>query len=144
MKLIEFGFKMYHKYEAILKYLFFGVCTTIVNFIVHFSCLAVVNNVYLATSVSWAVAVFFAYLTNRILVFKSDAKGFAQILGEVSKFVGFRVASLGMEEGIMFVMVGLLSLNGVYVKVFAQILVILANYIFSKVFIFKKVKEEVC
>jgi len=144
MKLIDFGFKMYRKYESLLKYLFFGVCTTIVNFIVHFSCLAVVYNVYLATCVSWAVAVFFAYLTNRILVFKSETKGFKEIFSEVSKFVGFRVASLGMEEGIMLVMVGMLDLNGTYVKIFAQFLVIMANYAFSKLFIFRKVKEEGC
>jgi putative flippase GtrA len=58
--------------------------------------------------------------------------------------VGFRVASLGMEEGIMLVMVGMLNLNGTYVKIFAQFLVIMANYAFSKLFIFRKVKEEGC
>ena len=127
------------KYWGILSYLFFGVLTTVVNYIVYLPCYnllgisAAVSNV-----VAWAVAVAFAYLTNKPFVFKSNDWSAKAVIPELTKFVGSRIASGGLETLIIFVTVDLLTWNGNVMKLVTSVLVVIINYVASKLLVFKK------
>lgn len=136
---------LYHKYEEVINYLIVGVLTTIVSlgvkYLLLFTFLDASNAVELqiAVIISWVCAVAFAYVTNRIFVFKSKNKNYFK---EISSFVSGRILTLLMEMAIMWFFVTLLKLNtDFWVVVFTmicQVLITVANYILSKLFIFKK------
>lgn len=136
---------LYKKYEEIINYLIVGVLTTIVSLVVKWGLLFTVldpkNSLQLqvAVVISWIAAVVFAYITNRIFVFKSKSK---KILKEITSFFGARLLTLGLEMLIMWFFVTFLKLNSdlwvLMWTMMAQILVIIFNYIFSKLFVFKK------
>ena len=135
---------LYKKYEEVVLYLIMGVLATVVNlgvkYLLLFTILDASNGVELqiAIIISWIAAVLFAYFTNRTWVFKSknDNK-----LKEFISFVLARVSTLLMEMLIMWFFVTILKMNSnIWVIVWtivAQAVVIIANYIFSKLFIFK-------
>ena len=127
------------KYREIISYLFFGVLTTIVNFVVY---LPVYNILGLSASVSnmiaWVVAVVFAYFVNKIYVFRSLDWSRQTVIPELTKFVTARVLSGALETGILLVTVDILGWNGNIWKFVTQILVIISNYIFSKLIVFRK------
>ena len=139
---------IYEKHKEVVNYLIFGVLATVVNlgvkYLLLFTILDAANAVQLQISViiSWIAACLFAYFTNRIIVFKSKSK---EILKEVISFFTARIITLGMEMLIMFIFVTALGLNSdLWVAIwslFAQAVVIVSNYVFSKLIIFKK-KEE--
>ena len=81
-----------------------------------------------------------AYATNKSVVFRSDKKGAAQVLTEALSFYAGRLLTLLIEEAILFVFIDLAKLPNMPVKIIAQIIIIVLNYIISKVFIFKKTK----
>lgn len=135
------------------KYLVFGVLTTAVNFVVYFAVIAVLgDDMYLvANVVAWIAAVAFAYITNKLWVFESRSWKKDVLLKELGAFVSARLLSLGVEELGLFVAFNILrfdcltlkivgfSIGGdVLTKLFMQFLVIVLNYIFSKLVIFKK------
>ena len=117
----------YKKYKEVLLYLFFGGLTTVS---MHMD--PMVANIF-----SWILAVLFAYVTNRIWVFENTAKDVKGIIQEMISFFGGRVATLLMEEAVLYVGIKILFMNSIIVKVFAQVLVVIANYIISKLFVFK-------
>lgn len=136
---------LYHKYEEIINYLIVGVLTTVVSLAVKYGLLFTIleaDNAFelqLAIIISWIAAVSFAYITNRVFVFKSKNKN---ILKEIISFFGARVATLLMEMFIMWFFITLLKLDtDFYVLIFTfitQVLIMLGNYILSKLFVFKK------
>ena len=136
---------LYIKYKEIINYLIFGVLTTFVNLIVKyvllFTILDATKPIELQTAIiiSWIVAVLFAYFTNRKFVFESTTEN---KLKEFVSFVVARISTLLLEMLIMWFFVTLLKLNSdLYVVIFtliAQVAVIIGNYIFSKLFVFKK------
>ena len=144
-KIIE----LYKKYEEIINYLIIGVLTTFVNLAVKYALLFTVLNasdatqLQIAVVISWVVACIFAYITNRKIVFKSKSK---KILKEFTAFVSARLFTLFLEMLIMFVFVTLLTLNSnlwvVIWSLVAQIVVIVVNYVLSKLVIFKKEKKD--
>ena len=127
------------KYYDILAYLFFGVLTTVVNYIVYLPCYnslgfsAAVSNV-----IAWVVAVAFAYLTNKPFVFRSHDWSAKTVVPELTKFVGSRVASGALETGIIFVTVDCLLWNGNVMKLVTSVLVVILNYVASKLLVFRK------
>lgn len=137
--------ELYIKYKEIINYLIFGVLTTLVNlitkYILLFTILDPTNGFQLqiAIIISWIVAVIFAYFTNRKFVFESKNQN---KLKEFISFVVARIATLLLEMFIMCFFVTLLKLDSdLYVVIFtlvAQVAVIIGNYIFSKLFVFKK------
>ncbi len=136
---------IYRNHLEGMRYLVFGALATIINlgvkFLLLFTILDASNEFELQTAViiSWIVACVFAYFTNRVLVFKSNSD---KILKEAVSFVTARLVTLGMEMVIMFFFVTFLGLDSnLWVaiwSVFAQVVVILSNYVFSKLIIFKK------
>ena len=144
-KIIE----LYKKYEEVINYLIMGVLATVVNLGVKYALLFTIldasnaTQLQIAVVISWIAACLFAYVTNRIIVFKSKSK---EILKEFISFISARILTLGMEMLIMFIFVTALGLNSdlwvVIWSIVAQVVVIVANYIFSKLFIFKKGAEN--
>lgn len=127
------------KYWDILTYLFFGVLTTVVNYVIY---LPVYNILGLSAAVSntiaWVVAVAFAYLTNKPFVFKSHDWSAKTVIPELTKFVSCRVASGLAETVILLLTVDLLGWNGNIWKLVTSVLVVVLNYIASKLIVFKK------
>ena len=127
------------KYWDILLYLFFGVLTTLVYFLVYFP---LYNWIHLSGTLSnliaWAVSVAFAYLTNKPFVFKSHDWSAKTVIPDLSKFVGCRVGSGALETLVIFVTVDLLAWNGNIMKVLVSVAVVILNYVASKWFVFKQ------
>lgn len=138
---------LYKKYEEIVNYLIVGGLTTVVSLVTKWGLLFTVLDaksafqLQVAVIISWIAAVTFAYITNRIFVFKSKSKN---IIKEIISFFGARVLTLAMEMVIMWFFVTLLKLNSdTWVLVWTmvvQVLVTIFNYVFSKLFVFKKGK----
>ena len=127
------------KYWDIVSYLFFGVCTTIVNYLIYIPCYnfwgmsATVSNM-----IAWVVAVAFAYLTNKPFVFKSHDWSAKTVVPELTKFIGCRIGSGAAETLILFLAVDLLGWNGNIWKLVTQVMVVILNYIGSKLLVFRK------
>lgn len=136
---------LYKKYKEIINYLIFGGLTTVVNLVVKYALLFTIfdasNSIQLQISIviSWIIAVLFAYFTNRKYVFESKNQN---KLKEFINFVVARISTLLLEMLIMWFFVTLLKLNSdLYVIIFtiiSQVAVIVGNYVFSKLFVFKK------
>lgn len=127
------------KHWDIVTYLFFGVLTTAVNYAVYLPCYNLLGlNGAVSNVVAWIVAVAFAYLTNKPWVFKSHDWSLDTVLPELGKFVACRVGSGVLETGIIFVFVDWLGLDGNVFKLITSVLVVILNYIGSKLFVFKK------
>lgn len=133
--------KLYQKYKEIINYLIFGFLTTVVSlgtyYLLTMTLLDPNNPIELQITnvLSWIVAVNFAYFTNRKYVFNSKNKN---ILSEMIKFYLARIASLLIDMLLMYILVSRLKYNDKIMKIIVQIVVVVMNYIFSKVIIFKK------
>ena len=146
-RLFKVAIGTYKKYKEIFNYLVVGALTTVVSlaskWILLFTVLDAKDafQLQLAVIISWICAVIFAYFTNRIFVFYSQNKN---ILKEMIKFFGARVLTLVMEMVIMWFFVTLLKLNtDTWVMIWTiitQVLIMIFNYIFSKLIVFKKNK----
>lgn len=129
--------------KEVIMYLIFGVLTTVVSLLVYYGCIYTFLNpenavqLQIANIISWIAGVAFAYITNRKFVFESNE---SNQLKEISKFVTSRLATLFLDMIIMFIGVTCLYGNDKIVKLISQVLVIIGNYIFSKLFVFKKQK----
>lgn len=132
--------ELYKKYKEVINYLIFGVLTTIVSLIVYylsvFTFLDPNNAIQLqiANIVSWLAGVAFAYFTNRKFVFESKEQN---KLKEAGKFVTARLITLIMDMVIMYLGVTVLHFNDKIIKLISQVVIIVSNYIFSKLFVFK-------
>ena len=130
---------LFHKYYDVITYLVFGVLTTAVNYIVYLPCY---NLLHLGASVSnviaWVVAVAFAFLTNKPFVFRSHDWSAKVVLPELTKFVGTRLGSGALETLILFVTVDVLAWNGNVWKLVTSVLVVILNYVGSKLLVFTK------
>ena len=127
------------KHEEVVSYLFFGGLTTVVNYLVYLPCYNLLGfSGTVSNVVAWIAAVAFAYLTNKPFVFKSHDWSAKTVLPELTKFVGCRVGSGLLETAIIFVTVDLLGLNGNLIKVVTSVLVVVLNYVASKLVVFRK------
>jgi len=126
------------KYEELLLYLVFGFLTTVVNYLVYLllhndtSMLASAANV-----IAWIAAVAFAFVTNKPFVFKSHDWSFKILMPELGKFVSARLGSLLVETGIIFVFVDLLYWDGIIIKLVTSVIVVVLNYLASKLLVFR-------
>ena len=130
--------KIYQKYKTVILYLAFGSLTTLVNIIAYFSLTKIAGIPYLASNVmAWIVSVLFAYVTNRLFVFASKGQGAIFIIKECSTFIGCRLFSGLVDTTTMYVMIDLLHYNDLFVKIIANIIVIVLNYGLSKRIVFQ-------
>ena len=142
--------ELLEKYGEIIRYLIVGGLTTLVSLAIYYPLIWFVFDVgdelqhAAANTLSWIGAVAFAYVTNRIFVFKSKEKN---VFKEAAKFVSSRVGSFLVETGILLLFVNLLGfdqsvtlfgMSFMIMKIVAQLVVIVLNYVFGKLFVFKK------
>ena len=127
------------KYKDVILYLIFGVLTTIVNIVVYWLMAHPFDfGVMPSTITAWIVSVLFAYITNRTWVFQSSAKDVEEIVKEIISFVGCRLATGVLDWVCMFVFVDILHINDLLIKCGANVLVIVLNYVASKLLIFRR------
>ncbi len=141
LKCFKFIQPFYIKYKEILLYLLFGGLT----FVVSIGSFALFEQVLkmsplIANIFSWILAVAFAYITNRIWVFKDVAHGAAGIIKEIFAFFAGRAATLALEELILYIGITLMGFPSIAVKVVGQVVVIVSNYFISKIIVFKSKK----
>lgn len=134
---------LFKKYRELIQYGFWGVMTTLVNYIVYFGCTKLAGIDYLISNViAWCVAVIFAFLVNKVFVFRSKAWTGKKLLWEFSSFVSARVLSGVMETALLWLFVEQLHFSDSVIKIVAGVLVIIINYFFSKLIIFRKKEEK--
>ncbi len=127
------------KYWDVLAYLFFGVLTTAVNYLVYLPCYNLLGlSAAVSNAIAWVAAVAFAYLTNKPFVFKSRDWSRKTVLPELTRFVGCRVGSGLAETAILLVAVDWLQWNGNLWKLLTSVLVVVLNYVASKLLVFRK------
>ena len=127
------------RYRDVIVYLVFGVLTTAVNYIVYLPCYNVLGlSGSASNAIAWVGAVAFAYLTNKPFVFQSHDWSAKTVIPELTKFVGCRVGSGVLETAIIFLTVDVLSWNGNIMKLATSVLVVVLNYVSSKLLVFKK------
>ncbi len=143
--------------SEIFSYLFFGVCTTVINIVTfQFFCSAAGLHPLISNVIAWIISVIFAYLTNRIFVFHSKENSPLGIAREAGSFVGARLFSLLVDEVIIWLMVDVMGYIAVerliasildcplkdakslFAKVCSNVVVVIMNYVLSKLIIFKK------
>ena len=134
---------LYKKYQEIINYLIVGVLTTVVSIVTYFLfslVLDIENNILfiLANVLSWICAIIFAYITNKKFVFNTTTSNKKEEIKVFSMFVSSRITTLLIELAFMFITVKVILINDKIAKVIAQFIVIVLNYILSKLFVFKK------
>ena len=126
------------RYRTVIAYLFFGGLTTLVNIAVYLGLARWLGASYLARNVSaWIISVLFAYAANRAWVFASQGRGLSYIWRECSAFIGSRLLSGAVDTALMYLMTELLGLDDLAVKLFANGVVIVMNYVIAKEWVFK-------
>ena len=139
--LIIFGLKIYDnldkKIKEILKYLIVGGLTTVVSIVSYYIVRLFIENYLVCTVISWIFAVAFAYITNRVFVFNSKREN---IFKECTEFVFSRILSLVAEVAVMYLLVDFLNISDKISKIIVQVIIVILNYIFSKLFVFKENK----
>lgn len=131
--------ELFDKYKAIILYLFFGICTMIINIVTYTVCyeLLSISNV-VSTIIAWILSVIGAYISNKIWVFESKTEGLSGFIQEAVKFLMCRVGTGIIDVIIMYVSVDLLSIAATPMKVLSNIIVVILNYVASKVVVFNK------
>lgn len=131
------------KNKQLILYLFFGVCTTLINTV----CYGIlyegfgIGNVT-STVIAWLLAVIFAFVTNKLWVFESQTAERKEVLKELLSFFGCRLATGVLDVATMFVAVDLMHRNSLIWKLLSNVLVIVINYVASKWFIFRGEKDK--
>lgn len=131
--------ELIQKHWDILSYLIFGLLTTVVNYLVYLPCYNVLGlSAAVSNVIAWAVSVAFAFLTNKPFVFKSNDWSAKTLWPELTKFVGTRLGSGALETVAIYVSVDLLRGNGNVMKLVVSVLVVIINYVGSKLLVFRK------
>lgn len=131
----------YNKYKEGLLYLFFGGCSTLINILTFFICRQLELSIFVSNIIAWTTAVIFAFITNKLIVFDSKNMDKKVVMKETIGFFIARVISLGIDMGIIHLMIDVMKIHEIISKIVSNIVVIIVNYIFSKMFIFKKEKK---
>lgn len=127
------------KYKEVILYIVFGGLTTVVSIASFAWCDVVLRmNPLVANVISWILAVTFAYITNKLWVFDAKTNGIKDILRQAAEFYGGRLLTLGIEEVILLVFINGLGFPSIGVKIAAQVIVLIANYIISKWIVFRE------
>ena len=127
------------KYWSIISYLFFGVVTTVVNVVVYYLCYHLWGiSSDLSSVIAWVLAVLTAFLTNKPFVFGSHDWSPKVLLPEAGSFFGCRLGSGLVELVLMHITVEMLGLPGMLMKLLVNVIVVILNYVASKLLVFRK------
>ncbi|TLG80925.1 GtrA family protein [Vagococcus zengguangii] len=130
--------KDHAKLKGIINYLIFGGLTTLVNLIVYFLLTNAGVNYGIANTMAWIVSVLFAYITNKYFVFKATGLGAKQLLKEITAFFSVRLFSYVLDMLVLYLCLSVLKWPPLIGKLISQVVVIILNYLFSKIFVFKE------
>ncbi len=136
--------ELYKKYKEVINYLIFGVLTTLVNFVSYFIFAKVFKiDEVISSGLSWLCSVLFAYITNKLFVFESKTTRKREILKEMASFFLSRIVSGALcDVGTFAIMVKVLNINDVVAKLVTQVMVVILNYLLSKLIVFRKSKRD--
>lgn len=127
------------KYDSLIRYVFVGGLTTFVNMGIYaLLCYVFDVGVTVSNIISVAGAIIFAYIANKIFVFRSHCSNAAEVAAECLKFVGARISTMIIEVGGVFLLVNILKMDKLAGKLATQIIVLIGNYFISKFLVFKK------
>ena len=130
---------LFEKYRGLILYAVFGVLTTAINIAVYALCYRVLHLPNVPSNViAWILAVLFAFVTNKLYVFESKSLARGTVARELASFVGARLATGLLDLAVMFVGVDLLHGPDLVIKVGSNVIVIILNYVFSKLIVFRK------
>jgi putative flippase GtrA len=125
--------------KELLNYLIFGALTTLINIVSYTFFTKLLNTDFkTATTIAWILSVLFAFVTNKLYVFHSTGKNIFTISKELGSFLLSRLLSYGLDILSMILLVQILVINDLIAKVIANILVVIFNYLASKLFVFKQ------
>ena len=132
--------ELYKKYKEIINYMIFGGLATLVNFISYYIFARTLNvDEVISSGLSWFCAVLFAYVTNKLFVFESRKNTKREMIKEMISFFLARILSGALcDVGTFALMVKVMGINDLIAKCVTQVIVIVLNYVFSKILIFRK------
>ena len=143
LPLLRLFYPFYAAHKEALLYLFFGGVTTLIDLFAFFLFESVLSlHELLANVLAWFLAVLAAYLTNRVWVFHSKAATPSAYCLEILAFFASRVATLLFAEGVLFVFVTWLALPALPIKIASSVFVVILNYVFSKLLVFRKSDKD--
>lgn len=138
-KFRDFVLNIYKKNKELINYIIVGCMTTVVSFTTLFIFHSLLNvRVELANIISWILAVLFSFIMNKLVVFESKSKEKGLLIKEFTSFVGARILSFFIDEGLLILGVDVLHFNPYIVKAISEVFVVVTNYFFSKFVVFKK------
>lgn len=126
------------KYKEPILYLFFGVLTTVVNILTFHICRTFHIELLTSNLIAWVVSVLVAFVTNKFYVFESSDLSMKIVMKEAILFFSARIFSLGVDMAVIAVMVKVLVIPEMISKIVSNVIVIVMNYVLSKLIIFKK------
>ena len=134
--------ELFNRYKFIVAYLFFGVCSTVVNIVAYYVCARSFSLATgLSTAVAWFFAVIFAYITNKLWVFESKSWKRDVVIKEAVSFFACRLATGIFDVVFMMVTVDVFELNDLWMKIISNVVVVIVNYIASKFVIFRNSRK---
>ena len=131
--------KLFYKYKEMISYLFFGVLTTAVDFVAYYALtrfLAVGEGA--ANVLSQIIAIIFAFFTNKLFVFEDKKTDIKTLLSQFVAFGSLRAVTLLLNSVLFIIMLDKLKMNDIITKIIISVIVIILNYVFSKLIVFKK------
>ena len=136
--------ELYKKYKEIINYLIFGGLATVVNFVSYLIVARLIGvDEVISSGISWFCSVLFAYITNKLFVFESKLDNKKAVIKEMCSFFLARIVSrILCDVGTFALMVKVFNINDIFSKIVTQVMVVIVNYIFSKLIIFKKPKNK--
>lgn len=131
------------KHKEVILYVIFGVATTVINIVTYYIFAhSTGTSVVVASIIAWIISVLFAYITNKIWVFRSKTWRINELFKEFISFITARLATGALDILIMFLFVTLLGFNDLIVKVISNVIVIILNYVLSKMVVFREKTKE--
>lgn len=130
------------KNKEIILYLIFGVLTTVVSIVTFWLFCKFGVNELISNIISWIISVTFAFITNKIWVFEAKTNTKGKFLTQMFLFYSSRVVTLLVEEAIIAIFVTWLKMDSLLIKIIAQVIIIVLNYILSKIIVFRKEKTK--
>ncbi len=139
--MVEKIFDIYKQFKEQILYIVFGVLTTAINIVSFFACTRVIGLGLISSNIiAWILSVLFAFVTNKIYVFDSRNYTVPVVLRELIDFTVSRGATGLLDLGLMYLFVSVIGIEDMISKIVINIVVIILNYVLSKVYVFKDKK----
>lgn len=130
----------YIEHQEGMRYLVFGGISTIINIIVFALLEKIGFSTLISNLMAWIISLIFAYFTNKMCVFYSKAITKKDLLKEITSFFSFRIITLIIDEVYMYITIDAMHFNSLLMKIISNIIVVVLNFVFSKIFIFNNNK----